>query len=62
MRKDFFDLCPVSNNNETISIDYIAYSGVDIGETRYSKSRFSCSNPTCSRENCPLFKKAPSNF
>lgn len=62
MEKTFFDLCPISSNKETITVNYKAYSGLGLEKTYYTKAHFSCSNPTCAYENCPLFNKAPSNF
>lgn len=62
MVKEFLDLCPISNSKETITVNYKPYSGLELNKTFYTKARFSCSNPTCNHENCPLFKKAPSSF
>lgn len=62
MQKTFYDLCPVSNKKENVTIEYKPYSGLDLEKTYYAKSHFSCSNSTCKHTSCPLFYKAPSNF
>lgn len=62
MQKIFTEMCPITNSEQSINVDYIPYSSLGSIRTYYTKGRFSCSNHKCDNEDCPLYNNAPVSF
>ena len=59
--KTFSEICPKSQTEKTISVDYIVSRSLDKGTTLF-KSHYNCQDKFCTNDDCPIYKNAPQTF
>lgn len=62
MIKTFNQICPVVNEATDVTIDYKELSSLGSSKISYIKGRYSCSNPNCPNQDCPIYNNAPKVF